>query len=54
MWVQRIATSGRYSDGLMAVRYEWSFADQLEAHVMLDALDEIRALQRPDPPKKRR
>jgi hypothetical protein len=53
-WVMRIATSDDFTDTYRSVRYEWSFADQLAAHQVLDALDDARALQRPPPPKKAR
>jgi len=50
-WVQRLATAEQYSTDPHRVRYEWTYADQLEAHKALDALDAVRALYRPDPPK---
>jgi hypothetical protein len=50
-WTQRIVTSEDYrGTSPRAVREEWSFADVLEAHMTLDALEEIRAIARPDPP----
>jgi len=49
--VQRVCTSEDYRGASpRAVREEWSFADVLEAHQTLDALDAVRALYRPDPP----
>jgi hypothetical protein len=50
-WTMRIATSPHYSDTLEAVEERWSFARLVHAHKTLDALDDITAAQRPDPPK---
>ena len=43
----RIATSSDITDGLFDVRYRWSFSDLLEAHIALDAIEEIRDLLTP-------
>ena len=45
MW--RIVNSEVIPDGLADVRYRWSYADLVEAHIMLDAWDAMR----PPPPK---
>jgi hypothetical protein len=52
-WVHRIAASESYQTDPHTVRHVWYYRDQLEAHKALDALDEVRALHRPDPPKRR-
>lgn len=36
----RLVTSEVISDGLLDIRRRWSFADTLEAHMALDALDD--------------
>lgn len=38
----RLVTSPDISDGLITIRRRWSFADTLEAHMALDALDDSR------------
>lgn len=53
-WVHRIAASEHYQTDPHQVRYVWYYRDQVEAHKALDALDEIRAVSRPDLPKGRR
>lgn len=53
-WVARLATSGDFQTDPHRVRYDWSFREQVEAHLTLDALEEIRDLHRPDPPEKKR
>ena len=40
-WIWRIVSDQRIPAGLHEVSYQWSFGDLLEAHRMLDALDEI-------------
>jgi len=50
----RIVTSEHFSDTFRSVSREWSFKDQLDAHLVLDTLDEMRAVQRPPPPKRSR
>ncbi len=42
----RLALDQRLPDGLADVRQRWSFADTLEAHIALDALDEVAAHER--------
>lgn len=53
-WVMRIVVSEHFSDSFLAVSREWSFADQVHAHKTLDAIDDARALARPDPPREGR
>lgn len=48
-WLWRVATDPRLPDGWDQVR-RWSFADVLDAHLVLDALTESEAALRPDPP----
>lgn len=48
-WVQRLATSDRYQTDPHRVRYVWTYAEQLEAHRTLDALDAVQQLYRPPP-----
>ena len=50
-WVHRLAASEYYATTPHEVRYVWSYYDQVEAHMALDALDDVKALYRPDPPK---
>lgn len=52
-WVMRIVVSEHFTDTFQAVSQGWSFADQVHAHKTLDALDDIAAEGRPDPPKTR-
>jgi len=47
----RIVTSDRFTDTYSAVAESWSFRDQVHAHKTLDALDDIAAEGRPDPPR---
>jgi hypothetical protein len=35
-------------DGLVDIRRRWSFADTLEAHLALDAVEEAREAMRPE------
>lgn len=42
----RIVVDPRIPDGLADIRRSWSFAETLEAHLTLDALDVIEAHQR--------
>lgn len=51
-WVYRLATSERFSTDPHTVRNVWSYAEQVEAHKALDALDAIRVLNRPPLPKR--
>lgn len=46
-WIMRIATSDDFHDTYSAIAHRWSFHDQLMAHMTLDCLDEVRAIQRP-------
>lgn len=50
-WVHRIAASEHYQTDPHTVRYVWYYSDQVEAHKALDALDAVKMLHRPDPPK---
>ena len=50
-FTMRPATSPDIPDGLYTVRNLWTFRDLYEAHVALDALDEIREILTP-PPKR--
>jgi hypothetical protein len=43
----RPATSPDLPDGLFDVRHRWTFRDLYEAHVALDALDDIREILTP-------
>jgi hypothetical protein len=38
----RLATSSDLPDGLITIRRDYSYADTLEAHLALDALEEAR------------
>lgn len=50
--MQRICTSEDYrGTAPHEVREAWPFSDVLEAHMTLDALDEVRAIYRPEPQK---
>lgn len=49
----RIVTSKHFGDGLVTVTRDWSFADQLHAHKVLDCLDDCAEAARPDPPRER-
>lgn len=42
----RLVTSHDIPDGLMAIRRRWTYADTLEAHLALDALEEAREIMR--------
>ena len=46
----RIAVSKHYTDSLIDIRERWSFADLIEAHQTLDALDDVDVIMRPPPP----
>jgi hypothetical protein len=52
-WEMRLATSDHFATDPNSVR-QWSFRDQVESHMALDALDEVRALYRPDTKNKGR
>ena len=45
-WIMRIATSPHFSDTFAAVAHEWSWRDQVHAHMTLDALDDAAHLAR--------
>jgi hypothetical protein len=45
--IMRPATSPDLPDGLFDVRHRWTFRDLYEAHVALDALDDIREILTP-------
>ena len=48
----RLATAPEFATNPRDVAL-WSFRDQLEAHIALDALGDVKDLYRPDPPKHR-
>ena len=48
----RLATATEFSTTPRDVAL-WSFRDQLESHMTLDALEAVKDLYRPDPPKHR-
>ena len=45
-WVWRLVVSTDIPDGLAVILREWSFADTLDAHLVLDSLEEVRDVQR--------
>jgi hypothetical protein len=47
--VHRIATSEQYRDSPTAVRCAWAFRDFLDAHILLDVVDEERAVVEAEP-----
>jgi hypothetical protein len=47
-WVWRLVVSPDVRASLPEVRYQWAFADVLEAHVVLDALEKARQAMMPD------
>jgi hypothetical protein len=42
----RVIASPDIPDGLVEVRRQWTFADLIEAHVFLDAMEKIREIER--------
>lgn len=40
-FVWRVVTHGRIPDGFADIRTRWTFADLLESHFALDALDDM-------------
>jgi len=42
MWIWRLVGDSRIPDGMAQIKREWSFADTLEAHLFLDALDTLK------------
>ena len=41
-WIWRLVASDFLTDGLSEIRHAWTFPDTLEAHLALDALEEVR------------
>jgi hypothetical protein len=41
--IHRIAISEQYRDSPTAVRVRWAFQDFIDAHIVLDVVDEERA-----------
>lgn len=48
-FVMRVVVDPRIPDGLADVTQRWTFADLLQAHFTLDALDRIEAFRRQHP-----
>lgn len=46
-WTVRIAVSKHFKADLHQVRTRWAFADQVDAHIVIDALDDAEANYRP-------
>ena len=44
-FVWRVVLSSDVPDGLADIRQRWSFADVFEAHLALDAIEELRELE---------
>lgn len=42
-WLWRLVVSQDIPDGLATITRDWSFADTLDGHLALDALEEVRA-----------
>lgn len=43
-WTWRIVVSADIPDGLADIRQRWSFADLLDAHIVLDTMEAARAV----------
>lgn len=43
--IHRVASSGRYSDGLVAIQLDWSIDDVLDANDVLDMFERLEDKQ---------